>query len=529
LSGQAVKTVRMEIIQPREEAGDISLFGDRFVVEKKVADGKRARGRPRLKPINRQQLLMRSIDVEKLIEADHPARAIWEMLGQVDMSRFEQEIRAVEGHAGQAAVSPRLLAALWIYSYAEGISSARELSRMCDYEPACQWLTGMETINHHTLSDFRVEHKDGLDGLFIQILGLLSAEGLVELKQVTQDGTKIKANAGKDTFRGEQRVKQHLELAREQIQAMEDPRSEVSTQRMARAQERALREKKQRLEFALEELKRVQDDKPEKEKPEARVSLTDPEARVMKTHDGGWAPSYNVQVCTDTAHGIIVDVAASQAGNDRDQMSPAIKRLQQRVGLPEQLITDAGYTSHGNIEMASEENVELIAAVANASPGSRQYERRGIASEFHTEAFRYEADKNQYVCPAGKILKFTGKERHVGRIKSRYQAAPSECQRCRFRDQCCPKTKSRRITRSEDSPTVRAFLLKMQTTEAKQIYRKRGPVAEFVNAWLKEKLGLRQFRLRGLAKVQIECLWVSVTYNIQQWIRLRWRSQFATA
>ena len=517
----------MEPTRPAE-ANEVSLFGPRLEGAK-PATRRPVTGRPRLKPINRQQLLMRSIDVEKLIEGDHPARAIWEMLGQVDLSRFEEGIQAVEGRAGQATVSPRLLAALWIYSYSEGISSARELSRMCEYEPGCQWLTGMETINHHTLSDFRVEHKDALDGLFIQVLGLLSVEGLVDLKQVTQDGTKIKANAGKDTFRREERVKQHLAMAREQIQAMEDPRSEVLTQRVARARERDLREKKQRLEVALEELKRVQESKPEKEKTEARVSLTDPQARVMKTGEGGWAPSYNVQVCTDTAQGIIVDVAATQAGNDRDQLSPAINRLQQRVGSPEQILTDTAYVSHGSIETAVKEGIDLIAPVANAAPDPQQYERRGIGSGFHAEAFRYEADQNQYVCPADKILKCTGKERYAGRIKWRYQAAPSECQRCRFKDQCCPTVKSRRLTRSEDSPAVKAFLSKMETPEAKETYRKRGPVAEFVNAWLKEKLGLRQFRLRGLAKVQIECLWVSLTYNIQQWIRLRWRSRFATA
>src|SRR5215510_11698414 len=79
--------------------------------------------RARFKPINRQQMMMRSVDVEKLIEADHGARAIWEMLGQVDLSGFEKGIRAVEGRAGQGRISPQLLAALWIYSYSEGNSS----------------------------------------------------------------------------------------------------------------------------------------------------------------------------------------------------------------------------------------------------------------------------------------------------------------------------------------------------------------------------------------------------------------------
>src|SRR5688572_10735359 len=155
----------MEIAKTNEEAIDRSLFGEGLPPVEKLETRPSAPARPRLKPINRQQLLMRSVDVEKLIEADHPARAIWEMLGQVDLSQFEQTIRAVEGRAGQATVSPRLLSALWIYGYSEGISSARELSRMCEYEPGCQWWTGMEGINNYTLSDFRVQQKKGQDGL----------------------------------------------------------------------------------------------------------------------------------------------------------------------------------------------------------------------------------------------------------------------------------------------------------------------------------------------------------------------------
>src|SRR6185295_20105518 len=104
-----------------------------------------------------------TIDIEKFIGPDHPARGIWAMVEQLDWSALEEKIRSVEGHAGQSSLDPRLLMALWIYSYSEGVSSARELSRMCGYEPGCQWLTGLQAVNHHTLSDFRVEHKRELD------------------------------------------------------------------------------------------------------------------------------------------------------------------------------------------------------------------------------------------------------------------------------------------------------------------------------------------------------------------------------
>ena len=117
-------------------------------VEGSIIDAavKNGTAKPRLKPIDRQQMMMRSIDIEKLVEADPPVRAIWEMLGQVDLRRFEEGIRAVEGHAGQATLAPKLLASLWIYGYSEGVSSAREVSRMCEYEPGCQWLTAMEVL-----------------------------------------------------------------------------------------------------------------------------------------------------------------------------------------------------------------------------------------------------------------------------------------------------------------------------------------------------------------------------------------------
>ncbi|MEK7404499.1 MAG: transposase [Acidobacteriota bacterium] len=122
-------------------------------------------------------------------------------MGQLDLSRFYAGIGAVEGVAGQATLHPRLLISVWICAYSEGISSAREVSRRCDYQPALQWLTGMERINHHTLSDFRVGHGAALDELFQEVLGVLSAMDLIRMKRVTQDGTKIRAQASRETFR----------------------------------------------------------------------------------------------------------------------------------------------------------------------------------------------------------------------------------------------------------------------------------------------------------------------------------------
>ena len=158
--------------------------------------GEAAEGRePRLQRVNRKQMLLRAVNVEQLIPDDHPARAIWELVGRLDRSPFHHEIEAVEGVAGRPALDPQLLISLWIYAYSEGVSSAREIARLCEFDPFYQWLTGLEAINHHTLSDFRVDHQGALDELFTQVLGLLSAEGLIALQRVMHDGTKVKACA----------------------------------------------------------------------------------------------------------------------------------------------------------------------------------------------------------------------------------------------------------------------------------------------------------------------------------------------
>src|SRR5271170_3463573 len=150
--------------------------------------------------IDRSQLILRTVDVEKLIDEDHCARSIWELVGRLDLSLYHAEIAAVEGRAGREHTAPQLMISLWLYAYSRGMSSARELARQCDYEPGLQWLCGLRPVSYRTLSGFRSDYQVALDGLFVQVLGMLSAEGLITLERVTLDGTKIKANASGNTL-----------------------------------------------------------------------------------------------------------------------------------------------------------------------------------------------------------------------------------------------------------------------------------------------------------------------------------------
>jgi len=483
----------------------------------------------RQKEINRQQLLLRPVEVEKLVDLGHPVRAIWELVGRLNLEPFYAAVEAIEGIAGRPIWDPRLLISLWLYAYKDGVSSAREIARLCEYHPAYQWLTGLEVVNYHTLADFRTGHKEALDQLFIGVLGVLSHEGLITLRRVMHDGTKVKACASGKSFHRKATLQDHLRLAREQVQQMGDPESEELSQRVAKARERAVREKRRRLEEALKELGQIEASRSKaSEKEKARASSTDPEARIMLQAGGAYGPAYNVQISTDAQSKIIVGMGVTQAPTDAAELGPAVDRAEGNLGQrPKQVVVDGGFTNQATMEAMSERQVDLIGALVERSGvAPKRLEQLGVSPEFYPQAFEYDESADGYRCPAGKVLVYETQERQGASLRRRYRAKASDCRGCEFEAKCCPGTKrGRSVVRSEATPEMVAFRAKMETPEAQAIYKQRAGVAEFPNAWIKDKIGLRQFRLRGLAKVTLESLWACLTYNICQWIRLCWKPQ----
>lgn len=489
--------------------------------------------RVRVEEVNRAQLLFRPVDVERLVGPDHPARAVWELVGQRDLTGFYDEIDSVEGVAGRPALDPRLLISLWIYAYMDRTPSAREIARRCEYDPAYQWLTGAKPVCAHTLSDYRTAHAEALKELAVQVLALLAGEGMVDLDQVTQDGTKIRASAGADTFRREATIQQHLERARQRLEEMEGEDGEELSRRTIKARDRGAREKLGRMEKALRELEKVREGRLGQAKEKARVSLTDPEARIMKQNDGGFSPSYNVQLTTDASQTVIVGVEVVQESTDIHQLQPAMQRLEGEAGqAPRQVIADGGYTSREAVVEMAREGIDLIGPVLDGEAQKETlYDKRGVAPGFRPDAFRFDAASNSYTCPEGKTLGYKRKETRVGQTKYTYLADANDCEGCPHKGECCPTSgkTGRSIVRTEDGPEMAAFRAKMETPEAQAEYKKRGQVAEFPNMCIKDRFGLRQFSVRGLEKVRTEALWVCLTFNIQQWIRLCWRPQRAAA
>jgi transposase len=417
-----------------------------------------------LRPVrNQAEMMVR--DLDSLVADDHPARAIWGLLEQLDLSAFYSAIKAVLEQPGRPTTDPQVLLALWLLGTVEGVGSARKLARLCREHDAYRWLCGGVPINYHMLSDFRVSHQDALDGLLVQIVASLSAAGAVTLERVAQDGMRVRAGAGAASFRRKERLEKHLELARQQVERLKEEREHPdpgANRREQAARERAAGERAARVERALELMPQAQAAKERRERTQAaspkpkkvtppRVSTTDPEARVMKMPDGGFRPAYNVELATDQSSGIIVGVGVTSEGTDAGQAAPMEEQVEQRTGRhPQDYLMDGGFATREDITALEQRGVRVYAPV--------------------------------------KLPRHKPQE-------ERYQP------------------------RHGDSEEVAQWRQRMSTPEAKEVYRQRGATAEWVNAQVCLH-GVSQFTVRGLTKVTTVMLLVAVAHNFLRWIAL---------
>jgi transposase len=415
----------------------------------------------RLREPNRKQLILHQTDVDGLIEPEHPARAIWQVLEKLDLSRFYEPIKAREGVAGRDATDPRVLLALWLYAISQGVNSAREIARLCEAHAAYRWICGGMSVNYHTLSDFRSAHQAALDELMSQLLASLMSRRLVTLHRVAQDGTRVRASAGAASFRRQPTLERCLKEARTHIAELKQAEDYPDPQRNSRqqaARERAAREYEQRCAQALEQFEQLSAHKAQaknhpQRRTETRISTTDPEARVMKLGDGGFAPAYNLQFATDTESRMIVGVGATNSGSDNRQLEPMQEEIERRTkALPAQHLADGGYMNFDSVERSAQRGIEVFSPPRE----NRTY--------------------------------------HIDPLKPQ----------------------------PRDSAAITAYRRRMASAEGQAIYQQRAATAETVNADLKTWRGLDRLLVRGIGKVLTVAIWAALAYNLMRAIKMGW-------
>jgi transposase len=422
----------------------------------------------RVRMPDRAQMAMAVSCADELVGAEHPVRLIWEVTGRLDLSAFYAPIKARAGEAGRDATDPRLLVALWLYAAMRGgVGSARELARRCRESDPYRWLCGGVTLNHHTLSDFRVAHAAALDALFTQVIATLVEKELIKVYRIGQDGTRLRACAGASSFRRRERLGLLLEQAKAhvaELRAMlDDPQRSAAglSARRRAARVRAARERQERVERAIAQLPELEArqaklakkvskaDKAKGKLKEPRASTSDADARVMKMPDGGYRPAVNVQLATDTASRAIVGVEVVNLGVDTGQSEPMRAQVERRTGrkVAEHLI-DGGYLVHDEIERAAHD--EHVTLYVPPKPPRNTDQRGGSEDE----------------------------------------------------------------PRPGESDVLRDWRARMGSDEGKAIYKERAATSETVNADLKTHRGLVQLTVRGLAKAKCVALWCALAYNL---------------
>jgi transposase len=345
---------------------------------------------------DRMQAVLRSECLDDLIAAPHQVRTVWSFVEKMDAQGLLSLIHSVEGGPGRSAHDPRVLLSLWLFATLQGVGSARELSRLCGEHDAYRWLCGGLKPNYHTLSDFRNQAAQ-LDDLLTQLVGALMAQGAVTLKRVAADGVRVRANAGRNSFGGQDRLEKCLTQAREQVEALKtqtaSERHKTSKRKQA-AKERAAREREQRAQAAVDALKQLQQKKrEEKRKTEEQIqqqtqaSTTDAEARIMKMADGGYRPAFNVQFATDADTQIVTGVDVSNQGTDHGLLTPMLDQHKRRYSrVCNEVLVDGGYCEKSQISAAGQAGVTVYCPPRNSD--TRAAGTREKRDDDHLAAWR---------------------------------------------------------------------------------------------------------------------------------------------
>lgn len=425
-----------------------------------------AKGAPRLVYAVRNQLEFRNMTIDELIPADHLARDVWNYVSGLDLDIVLNKIKSTENRPGRPAIDPKILLSLWLFATLDSVSSSRDIKSLTEMHDAYKWICGNVNVNYHSISDFRVDHRDQLDVLLTQSIATLSQVGIISLDKISQDGMRVRANAGGSSFRRKETLEQHLVLATMYLEDLEKSELNFSAKlsREKAAQKRAAEEKLDKVQKALasleemriakkEQAKKSRESFTENDAEKLRASTTDHQARKMKMADGGFRPAYNIQFATTNIGKGIVGVTVSNKGSDSGLAPEMISQVVSRFGVvPSDYLLDTGYDVHKNLD-------EL----------NLKYPNLKI---FQPEKYNK------------KIVKSENNESQVSNTKNKI-----------------------------DSEAVKNWRERMNSELGKKTYKMRSETAEYSNAQARNR-GMNQFKVCSIEKVTCVSLMFAIAHNM---------------
>lgn len=474
-----------------------------------------------------QQGSLLPLFLDQMVPEEHPARIIHEVVERLDIREIEKKMRdrqKKDSRRGRDAYHPRLLLGILFYGYCTGTFSSRKLADRVVNDVPMIWLAARQTPDFRTISDFRKDHLAAVNKLFVQVLELCQAMGMVQLGHVSFDGSHFKANASKHKAMSAGRLQEKIEALRRQVQEMlaeaeradsaEDAalgarRGDELPEELRRKQDRL-----KRLEAAQAELQRrvdAESGQPGTPIPDDKqINFTDGDSRIMAKKHTEVVQGYNAQIGVDHKEQVIVAATLTNDPADAPQLKHTLDAMDEQCGVrPEKASADNGFFSGDNIAELQERGIDAFLA-----PGR---EGKDVRNPYDKRKFVYDPEQDAYQCPEGHWLPLKSihhlKDGHTEWVYEGTEA----CLTCPARALCTKaKTGRRTITRDDQEPLREAMRLKMQSQEAKDVYKRRKCIVEPVFGQIKEVMGFRRFLLRGMPKVHAEFLLVGLAHNLRR-------------
>ena len=462
------------------------------------------------KEYDQEQRFLLPPAVEDFVGEDHLSRVINEVVNRLDLTA----LYARYSELGCSAYHPQLLLKVLFYGYATGERSSRKIAHRLQSDLAYMYLAGMQRPDFRTINRFRQEHLILLQGLFVQIVRLCQALGMVRIGLIALDGTKVKANASLRQSLNREQLVEGLAAVEEEIQqllaeaAITDEQEDAAEGADQSGYEvpKALRDARYRQERLTQARAQLADT------GRSQINLTDPEAPLMQPGQQSWQPSYNGQIAVDAQAGVIVAATVSTASTDQAALPELVQQTIANTGTPPaEVVADAGFASADNyLDLAKQ---EITGYIPDAKDVSVQ---RGTAQhpEFTKQQFTYDPDQDSYRCPQGKTLVYKNTQKNQQGILIRiYQGR--DCPACARRSECT-KAQYRRISRDPREAVVQQMRERVNSETGKQRLELRQWLVEPIFGHFKQNWKYREFLLRGKAKVSGEFLLFCIAHNLKK-------------
>lgn len=495
----------------------------------------------RYKPYKYDQMVMVPVSFEDQLEPGTLEHTIHELVEcHLDVSVFEG--RYQNDHTGARAIHPKLLLKVILFGYSRGMISSRQIERACSENILFMALSGGYHPDHSTLAHFVSSMQKEIESLFTNILWVCDELDLLGGTHFSLEGVKLASNASKEwsgTFKELKKKRDKLQAKLQQVieeHIRQDRLSNTETHRQQQQEKRLLHQVERLNEFLQEEQPKIG-----KGRKEIQSNVTDNQSAKMPTSHGV-IQGYNAQAFVDGKHQIIVHAEAGSS-QDHDNLAPMLggaKRNMQAIGKKRdyfegrQFTADSNYYSLANLALCQAEGLDAYIPdlqFRKRDPRFNQQERfkKGIHSrtratkretKFTDADFRFDAFRQIYVCPQGKILRCGAhRQRNRYRVYDIYRARQQDCATCLVRSKCLsqPDTPCRSLSvevESQPPSLIEQMKARIDTPEGKRIYARRLAIVEPVFANLRVQKRLDHFTLRSKTKLDVQWKLFALIHNI---------------